>query len=75
MITREQKINNIKQMLKRDGFTDNEITFIGIDNLNEDMANHLLDRSCDEYEMFKIEAQDAIDENLSYHMETIRSIG
>jgi len=75
MITREQKINNIKQMLKMDGFTDNEITFIGVDNLSEDMANHLLDSNCDEYGMFKVEAQNAIEENYRYHMETIRNIG
>ena len=52
ILTKNQKISNVIQRLERDGFSNNEISFMAIGKLTESILDSLLDSSCDEYQQF-----------------------
>ncbi len=63
MLSQKEKINSVKNMLKRDGFTANEIMFSEIDQISDDVLNYLLDSEYDVYIMYKNDLRNSIQES------------
>ena len=72
MLNKEQKIFNINQCLQMDGFSESEIKFIKVKNLDEDMLDALLDSECDEYNMFVNDVINELNEAYAQHQESTR---
>ena len=72
MLNKEQKIFNINQRLQMDGFSESEIAFMKVENLDEDMLDALLDSGCDEYNMFVGEVINELSDAYAQHQESMR---
>jgi len=62
----------IKEMLERDGFTENEIKLASLDSLTDDYLREMVLNESDDYGTFRGELEAEIHYLVSNHMESIQ---